>query len=564
MALAFALVAVGGVRPLAAGEAEYTIDDAGVFRLTATNDATRVVIPSGVRIIAARFEFWETLEEVVFPEDSLIEILGSAFWGYTGLTHVEIPDSVTNIHAFAFNDCTGLKAVKLPKELKVIREGTFRGCSRLNDIALPDSVVEIEEDAFSGCTSLCRVFGQESVEGVFETYKKTAFRNCPECIEFIPVLTTTNALAWVEVPLDPNGGELETASLRTICAHNYGLLPTPQREGYVFDGWWTARDGGDMVVSTSKVPSRKSAVGKLYAHWAPDDAAVFATGGDGKWTEGGNGEWRTGNIAGGESTWLQLTVSGAGRISFDWTTLQRNPYYVMTFFVDDEQRAEIAGEKNWTSVEYDVSSSGEHVFRWVFEKGEDLGATDANYGLVSNIVWGAAAQSVMVALPDDATPQDVTNAVNAAGFADPCVAGLIGGDKAKYSAFREWANGVDGGASAVVASQYAAASYILGATGLFAQQPLLEISRCSYERGDNPAFSLTIAFKDGEEPRDVTAECVAQLFELTRDLRDWEGGRVDGFGVAPATPGAAATHSFRVMLPGDAGGTVFLRIRAGE
>jgi len=46
----------------------------------------------------------------------------------------------------------------------------------------------------------------------------------------------------------------------------YGTLPTPTREGYTFNGWWTATSGGSQKISTSIVTTSDHT---LYAKWTP-------------------------------------------------------------------------------------------------------------------------------------------------------------------------------------------------------------------------------------------------------------------------------------------------------
>lgn len=46
----------------------------------------------------------------------------------------------------------------------------------------------------------------------------------------------------------------------------YGSMPTPTREGYRFDGWYTAINGGTKVTSTTEIGSVN-----LYAHWSKSD-----------------------------------------------------------------------------------------------------------------------------------------------------------------------------------------------------------------------------------------------------------------------------------------------------
>ena len=46
----------------------------------------------------------------------------------------------------------------------------------------------------------------------------------------------------------------------------YGVLPTPKRETYTFDGWYTAASGGTKITAGSTY-----SVDKLYAHWTSND-----------------------------------------------------------------------------------------------------------------------------------------------------------------------------------------------------------------------------------------------------------------------------------------------------
>lgn len=47
--------------------------------------------------------------------------------------------------------------------------------------------------------------------------------------------------------------------------NTYGTLPTPTRDGYTFDGWYTSATGGTKITSSSKVTVTGDQT--LYAHW---------------------------------------------------------------------------------------------------------------------------------------------------------------------------------------------------------------------------------------------------------------------------------------------------------
>ena len=70
----------------------------------------------------------------------------------------------------------------------------------------------------------------------------------------------------VNVGLDANGGAVSKTSISTNNDKKFGALPTPEREGYTFLGWFTKKTGGTKITSNSKVSSSTGAY-ILYAHW---------------------------------------------------------------------------------------------------------------------------------------------------------------------------------------------------------------------------------------------------------------------------------------------------------
>ena len=72
-----------------------------------------VTMEEGVQSIGANaFYGCSALETVNFPEDSLTRINANAFT-YSGLTSLELPNSVTNVATAAFSHCQNLKTAKL-------------------------------------------------------------------------------------------------------------------------------------------------------------------------------------------------------------------------------------------------------------------------------------------------------------------------------------------------------------------------------------------------------------------------------------------------------------------
>ena len=74
------------------------------------------------------------------------------------------------------------------------------------------------------------------------------------------------------VTFNANGGT-ETSETRTVTYGNpYGELPTLTREGYTFEGWFTAENGGTQVTAVTTVTT--AADHMLYAHWTANEYTV--------------------------------------------------------------------------------------------------------------------------------------------------------------------------------------------------------------------------------------------------------------------------------------------------
>ena len=74
------------------------------------------------------------------------------------------------------------------------------------------------------------------------------------------------------ISLDPNGGSLSTTFKMVTFNSNYGTLPKPSRSGYNFLGWFTAKEGGTEVTSSTRMTTPKNHT--LYAHWGVDSFTV--------------------------------------------------------------------------------------------------------------------------------------------------------------------------------------------------------------------------------------------------------------------------------------------------
>lgn len=70
------------------------------------------------------------------------------------------------------------------------------------------------------------------------------------------------------VTFDANGGSVSTKNMKVYLNANYGTLPEPSRNGYLFAGWYTSANGGSRITQDSVVSIESNQT--LYAHWTPN------------------------------------------------------------------------------------------------------------------------------------------------------------------------------------------------------------------------------------------------------------------------------------------------------
>ncbi len=66
-------------------------------------------------------------------------------------------------------------------------------------------------------------------------------------------------------------GSINATSVQKTYTSTLGTLSTPTREGYTFDGWYTAPSGGTKISSSTTVPARNVT---YYAHWKINNYTV--------------------------------------------------------------------------------------------------------------------------------------------------------------------------------------------------------------------------------------------------------------------------------------------------
>ena len=85
------------------------------------------------------------------------------------------------------------------------------------------------------------------------------------------------------VTFDAQGGTAEKKTAGYVYDSKYETLPSATRTGYVFDGWYTAADGGTRVTEDDIVKTEGNFT--LYAHWTPYTYMVYFNAAQGECSE---------------------------------------------------------------------------------------------------------------------------------------------------------------------------------------------------------------------------------------------------------------------------------------
>ncbi len=106
---------------------------------------------------------------------------------------------------------------------------------------------------------------------------------------------------------------------------------------------------------------------------------------------------QSGDIGNNSESGFSMQVTGPGNVSFGWRVDSEQTYDFLRFDIDGTEQAQISGNTNWATPQYDVPA-GTHTLRWRYTKDQSV-STGADAGYVDEVIYNQTTPEIQVA-PD--------------------------------------------------------------------------------------------------------------------------------------------------------------------
>ena len=113
----------------------------------------RVAPVSGPEAVVGAITLPSTIR---FEDHSYVvsQVAANAFEGYTGITSLTLPPTISVIEPSAFRNCQSLTSISVSTSISTIGDYAFYGCAQLQSFHFVNSISSLGQGCFAGCSSL--------------------------------------------------------------------------------------------------------------------------------------------------------------------------------------------------------------------------------------------------------------------------------------------------------------------------------------------------------------------------------------------------------------------------
>lgn len=216
-----------------------------------------VEIPEGIKTIGAR-AFAGNCVETLKISGTVEKIDDYAFWN-NQMKELEIPGNVKTIGRYAFQRTQEyikptINKVVLHEGLESIGKKAFYQTltSECKSIDLPTTVKVLDAAAFEGNAKVTLISLVEDQVNAVGDYAKVVAKGTAHEIVLVHKVT-----------FNAGEGKADAETARTDKDGKLAELPGAARDGYTFEGWFTAAEGGDVVTADTVFDKDTT----VFAHW---------------------------------------------------------------------------------------------------------------------------------------------------------------------------------------------------------------------------------------------------------------------------------------------------------
>lgn len=253
----------------------------GAFTNTeqATTHIEKVKLSKGMTAIPAGMFTNQRVKNVEIPEG--IKTIGVRAFAGNRVETLKISGTVEKIDTYAFWN-NQLKELEIPGNVKTIGNSAFQRTQEyikatINKVVLHEGLESIGKKAFyQALTSECKSIDLPTTVKVldaaaFEGNAKVTLTSLVEdqvnaagdYAKVVPQGKAHEIVLVRKVTFDAGEGKADAETARTDKDGKLAELPGAARDGYTFEGWFTAAEGGDAVTAETVFDKDTT----VFAHW---------------------------------------------------------------------------------------------------------------------------------------------------------------------------------------------------------------------------------------------------------------------------------------------------------